>query len=381
MNALVADGVVFSNCHCTAPVCSPSRATLMTGRHPGQVGMPGNLYSPSPPLSSALPTIGKRMRALGYQTAYHGKWHLGGQVREHGFEVGEENSFDEMARLAATKFWRNRDWVEHERPFFHTVSFLDPHDHYFFDRRERVEGFERAWKNRGQPAENYPAAVQARRVDWPETLWGAYHDFYAKRIARVDREIGLLLEELRCSGFALNTWIIFASDHGDMAGEHDIPFKGPFMYDGVTRVPLVLVPPRPHFGGDFGREVPLESIEPGERDGLCSLLDIVPTILDLAGAEASRLPGRSLMPWVRGHVEHDPHESVFAEWHQPGVRMLRTADWKYVRYADGAEQLFDLANDPPESRNLVGEKSAENTRNDLRGRLDAHLETTDDQRL
>lgn len=380
MDRLVREGVSLTNCHCTAPICSPSRSTLMTGLYPSQAGMPGNLYAPCPPLSAGQMTIGKRMRAAGYETAYHGKWHLGGEVREHGFEIGEECSHDETTRQAAARFWRDRDWLEHDRPFFHVVSFLDPHDLYFFDPEATVEGFERPWENLDRPETDYPDVPRGKRVDWDEARWSAYYKFYCERIAKVDRDIGLLLDDLRCSGFYPNTWILFASDHGDMAGEQNIPFKGSFMYEGVTRVPLVMVPPQRRFKGDFGRPIPEENIEVGgRRDALCSLLDIVPTILDLAKVERPQtMEGRSLLPNVRGERAGAVHETVFAEWHLPGVRMARSEDWKYVVYQDGGEELFHLAEDPAESRNRVGHPEAAGALKHLRAELQGHIERTGD---
>lgn len=376
MDRLVQEGITFRNCHCTAPISSPSRATLMTGLYPSRAGMPGNLHAPSPPLSPAVPSIGKRMRAAGYQTAYHGKWHLGGRLSDFGFEVGEECSRDETTRQLAGRFWRDRDWMEHERPFFHVVSFLDPHDIYFFDPQERgSQGEPCRWSNRHRDASEYPPVVRDKRVVWDETVWAAYHHFYGERLEKVDCDIGLLLDDLRCSGFFPNTWIIFASDHGDMAGEHCLPFKGPYMYEGVTHVPLVVVPPRTRFRGDFSRRVHVETPRAGSRESLCSLLDVVPTILDLAGVPVDEgMPGHSLLPWIREERSDPVHHVIYSEWHSPPVRMARTSEWKYVRYADGCAELFDLRCDPCETVNMAGKLEAVEAQAELSAALEQHLE-------
>lgn len=374
IDSLVREGITFTNCHCTAPICSPSRATLMTGRYPTEAGMPGNLYAPAAPLDPSNVGIGKLMRAAGYETAYHGKWHLGGSIEAHGFDIAAECSHDETTRLLASRYWRDRDWVEHERPFFHVVSFLDPHDLYFYDPEKTVDGFARPWENCDRPAGEYPAIAAKKRADWPEERWGAYHEFYAERVAKVDRDIGLLLDELRCSGFFNNTWIIFAADHGDMAGEQNIPFKGSFMYEGVTRVPLVVVPPRKRFLGDVTRPVANDPIPAKQTDSLCSLIDIVPTILELAGQQSTpEMSGTSLLPWIREDRADAPHDYVFAEWHNPRVFMARRQDWKYVRYEDGDEELFCLTDDPHETRNHASDPAVATVKAELSEALDGHI--------
>lgn len=376
IDSLVREGASFMNCHCTAPVCSPSRSTLMTGLYPTEVGMAANLYSPGcPPLDPARPGIGKLMRAAGYETVYHGKWHLGGDIHAHGFDTAEECSHDETTRQLASRYWRDRDWVEHERPFFHVVSFLDPHDLYFYDPEQTVDGFERPWENLNRPAEDYPTIPAGKRVDWPEERWGAYHQFYAERVAKVDRDIGILLDELRCSGFFSNTWIIFGADHGDMAGEQNIAFKGSYMYEGVTRVPMVIVPPRTRFLGDVTRRLPAEEFAAKRVDSLCSLMDIPATILDIAGVEKpDDWRGESLMPWVKEARADDVHETVFAEWKSPRVLMVRRAGWKYVRYEDGGEELFCLEEDPHETQNRANDPQATQIKAELAAALDAQTQ-------
>ena len=379
MDFLAREGIVFENCCCTGPICSPSRATILTGLFPSQAGMPGNLYAPCPPLSPTIPTLGNYARQAGYETAYHGKWHLGGgDVRRYGFEVGAECSYDTQTVQEAARFWRDRDWLEHERPFLHVVSLLNPHDHYFYDPAERVPGFRRPWPNVGAARGDLAAPARTRAADWPEERWGAYFRFYREQIERADRDLGELLHQFRCSGFFNNSWIVFCSDHGDMAGEHDIPFKGPFMYEGVVRVPLIVVPPMTRFGGADRQGLFRHNLAPGRRAALCSLLDLAPTLLDLMGLpKPERLSGVSLLPLVRGETDA-AHEHVFAEWHGPALRMVRSARMKYVRHPSGAEELFDLAQDPHETRNLAASPDRADAKAALSARLDRHLAETGD---
>ncbi len=374
MDELVKRGAAFTHCCCTAPICTPSRASIMTGRYPIEVGMPDNLHAPSPPLSRAHSTIGDLMQAQGYETVYHGKWHLGGDIRGYGFERAEGCSYDSDTTRLAARYWRDRDWLEYHRPFFHVVSYLDPHDHYFYDPEETEEGLRRPWKNIGEAAGDLPPLPASKQVDWSEARWSAYLRFYRQRVERVDAEIGRLLEELRCSGFYNNTWIILCSDHGDMTGEHDIPFKGPFMYDGVLRVPLIIVPPQRRFAG-MDRTGQFEhSLRPSRHEGLCSLLDVPATILDLAGAKRpENWGGVSLLPWVREERFDSPHDRIFSSWNTPSVWCVRSEECKYVRYADGAEELFDLKSDPGETRNLADHKASAAVLETMRRHMNEHI--------
>ena len=379
MDALVREGISFDNAFCTAPICSASRASIVTGLYPSQAGIPGNLDPSVPPLSPALPTVGKHMRAAGYQTVYHGKWHLGGRIHDHGFEVAEECSHDETTRLLASRFWKDRDWMNNDRPFFHIVSFLNPHDHYFYDPQSAVPGFKRPWNNKRCGVEGMPSATVAKQTAWPEEQWGAYFRFYEQLIERVDADIGETLHQFRCSGFYGNSWIIFAADHGDMAGEHDIPFKGPFMFDGVTRVPLVIVPPQTRFSGPLLKGAQESRFPLGRRSQLCSLLDLVPTILDLAEVEIpAELPGRSLLPVIRNAQSEAPHEFVFAEWMEPDIRMIRSRDWKYILYHPGEEALYHLKEDAGELHNLAASPHFAGMKASLASALKAHLSETGD---
>ncbi len=354
MDFLAREGVAFDNYFCPAPICCPSRASLMTGLFPSQAGMPGMLYGQCPPMSPMIPTIGKHLRANGYETIYHGKWHLGGNVRDYGFETGEECSLDETTRLLATRYWKGRDWLAHERPFFHVVSLLNPHDLYFYDPVETVEGFKRPWDNARRSGNELPALPASKRVDWAENRWGAYTRFYEQMIERADRDIGEIIHQFRCSGFINNSWIIFTADHGDMAGEHDIPFKGPMMFDGVVRVPLIILPPITRFAGADRSGQFAHDLAPGRRPHLSSHIDILPTILDLAGIPVpDQLAGRSLLPTVRDASTEEMHKMIFAHLYKPTIHMVRSLEWKYVRYEEGGEELYHLAQDPAELRNLA----------------------------
>lgn len=379
MDSLVRRGVTFANHCCNNPICCPSRATLQTGLHPSRAGVPNNS---SPPLNEEIPTVAKRLRAVGYETVYHGKSHLKGDLRWLGFETAYENSHDPSTLTEAGRYWRNRDWAIHTRPFYHVVSFLDPHDIYFVDPDREDAPTSAPWGNL-DPDEGGRPIMQRylpERPAWSAGRWASYRRFYRERVERVDGFIGGLLDELTWSGFAPNTWVIFTSDHGDLGGEHGRPFKGLSLYDASMRVPLVIAPPQDRMVGR--NRVDLSALGPAfaphVADAITSHVDLVPTILDLAGEPADpALPGRSLMPAVRGAALPDPAgvflESTDNKDPSRAVRAIRTRRWKYLLAAGGEEELYDLAADPWETRNLAAQAGAVTTRSELRGQLLAHL--------
>ena len=378
MDFLAKEGIVFENCFCTSPICSPSRSSMMTGLYPSQAGMPGNLYAPCPPLTPTMPTMGNFFREKGYETVYNGKWHMGGDVKDYGFEHGKELSHDDATAAAATKFWRDRDWVEHERPFVHVVSFLNPHDCYFYDPEDCVKGYRRPWQNTEISPDSVPEPAGSKMVDWPEEQWGAYNKWYIDGLERVDKNLGEILHHFRCGGYFNNSWIIFTADHGDMAGEHNIPFKGSFMYEGVVRVPLIIVPPITRFLGADRKDNFIHDIKPGQRKTLCSLIDLLPTMMDIAGIDIpDNLSGKSLLPVICGNAD-EIHEEVFAEWHTPPIRMIRTAHHKYVLYLNQGEELYDLDNDPHETSNLAEIAEFFPIKEKLHARLEQHIKDTKD---
>ncbi|MEX0885724.1 MAG: sulfatase-like hydrolase/transferase [Phycisphaeraceae bacterium] len=386
MDGLVHRGVSFTHAYCTSPICGPSRGSIMTGLYPSQNGVYANLGNPCSPLNEALPTVGKRLQSVGYETAYHGKWHLGGgDLQRYGFEYAEESSHDATSVQLASQYYRDRDWVGRKRPFFHVVSLLNPHDIYFLEPDETRPATLERWPNQdddlaGKP---WPQHMGPHKQRWSDERWEYYRQFYRGKVEKVDAQIGELLDELQCSGFAPNTFVILASDHGDMSGEHGLPFKGPYLYEGVTRVPLVVAPPRFGVLGSSRCDERWKGFAPRRCDALVSLVDLVPTALDLAGAEADdALPGRSFMPAVRGEA-FTGHDAVIAEWHQFGnlrtpARMVRDPRYKYTHYIGVGEELYDLAADPGELQNLVDSTSHAPVIDGLRARLARHCELTGD---
>lgn len=376
MDTLVRHGVTFSHMFTTCPICTPARSSIFTGRMPSEIDMAGNLGNPSAPMNQNITTLAHRMQQTGYLTVYHGKSHLGTDLRQLGFKEVYENSFDESTVTEACRFWRNRDWIVQKRPFFQVVSLLDPHDIYFLDPTEECPVELEPWPNRDddRSTKPWPQRDYTRGEGWSPERWEYYRRFYRSRVEKVDRDLAKLLEEMVMGGFGSNTWVLFMADHGDLGGEHGVGFKGPFMYDCQMHVPFILMPPRPGYPGPGAIRAP-EGFRPGSVcDALCTNLDVFPTVLELAGAEPEPgLRGRSLLAAARGESLRD-HEAVFGELTMLGrrvapIRMVRTKRWKYVFYLGHGEELYDLDADPWEITNLAGEARHAKVREELHGRL------------
>jgi choline-sulfatase len=203
--------------------------------------------------------------------------------------------------------------------------------------------------------------------------WQLYRDCYRTKVAIYDNHVGEVLGELKASGLWDNTLIVVTSDHGDMDTHHRLIFKGPFMYEQMVRVPLIIrVPER--FGGISPRRV---------RDLDVVNVDFVPTLLEFAGLEPVRCDGISLAPILTGIGVQKKRDFVVSQyyskqqWVNP-IRMLRTPEFKYNKYLHHAEELYDLVNDPDELVNLVGEPKYAKIKRQLAGELDNWIKTNND---
>ncbi len=401
VDSLAARGMRFTRAYTATPQCSPARFALWTGRFPHR-GVMGNVSSRervvpgcSPPMDPSIPGIATVFAAAGYDTAYFGKWHLGGEPSRHGFAAGEarHRSDAETARRAAEFLSR-----QGERPVLVVVSFLDPHDVYHVaPRKQRDRGPapspDRAellgaplpaslsddLSTKPEPQRRFRDEDQGKiAADYTDEDWRLYRYRYHLLVEKVDAEVGRVLEALgRRDGEPV---VVFSSDHGDLAGAHGLAFKGPAMYEELVRVPLVIAGP---------------GVRAGVSQALVSTLDVLPTVCDLArvtppggfdGVSLAPLLGESaarLGPGDVPRVAIGGRESVIVEylgkqrWRVP-IRMVRTDRWKYVRYLVGGEELYDMLRDPHEIANLATDRAFANIRQTLSRMLDAHIDSTDD---
>ncbi len=427
LDALAARGVNFRN-HCvTNPVCSPSRASMMTGLMPGACGLWGNGCS----LPGTVRTLPQAFVEAGFQTAHVGKLHLVPIINRtlphpaYGFEsceVGEgdqqlthDDYFCDLRRKAPDAFldyvqelyregqsdgyasklpeplhhsrWvtnRAIDWLRQrrdpERPFFLNVGYFDPH-HAFnpcepfasrFHDADVGEPFFDAEEFAAKPSQYGQRFNAVRSVTRDPVRCAAMLRAYHAMVAHVDACIGDLLDTLDSLGLAENTTVVFSSDHGEFAGEHGLLWKGPMLLDDLLRVPLIAAPAARQCGvpsGAFTVDAPTSSV------------DLMDTLLTLAGAEVPGSPGgRPLLDAAWRTLPQGARDAIFCEWDDDGtgltrsLRCLRTATHKLVRYAAAADtvgELYDLVADPHEACNRFADPTYADVRADLEARLRA----------
>jgi len=403
LDQLAARGVRFTNSYTPCPLCQPARAAFWTGRFPHATGVLSNGWKhPVPPVSADLPTLGELMSRAGYDAVHFGKEHDAGSLRGFRLVKGGELPVEQVGPWPVGRgTQRDRDTTERVMaylrggpltPFLAVADLNNPHDICPY-----VGAFAGPHEDPPIPGalpplpENFRVADftrlprpiqyiccshnrQAQAAGWNETNYRHYLAAYHHYVGRVDAEIGKILDALSSTLAGRDTIVIFFADHGDGMGGRGLVTKQVSFYDETTRVPLIVA--GPGIAGPVGRPV----------DGLVSLLDLLPTICEMAGvAPPEGLWGRSLVPWLRRPTDGDPHEAVVAEWHtewgvtvEPG-RMLRTQRFKYTCYREEqGEELYDLREDPGETRNLVAEPSARETLERHRRLLRDHLDRTAD---
>lgn len=385
LDALAQEGVRFTQFYSACPVCSPSRAAIMTGLYPARVGLTdflGGQRSPedSPvrpaPYVSHLPfdltTLPEALKAHGYTTAILGKWHLGGAdspPEAHGFDksLGTEIGGG-GAGYFAPKWWLSKDLTQNEdgkyivdrltddacaylrapkdKPFFLYLSHFAPH----IPLQAKPEDL---------------AHFEEKKSKLSGDLGAQANVIYASIIAAIDRSVGRVLDTLKEAGLEENTVVIFTSDNGGLSvhegantpATDNSPLrmgKG-YLYEGGLRVPLIV-------------RWPGTTPKGAECTAPCINTDFLPTLCAAAGVPKEDLPpldGVSIAPLL-----HDP-KAAFDQgdifWHYPhfanqGGRpgsAIRRGDWKLIEWHEtGQIELYDLKTDPGEAADVSAAQSS-----------------------
>lgn len=383
LDALAKDAAVFENAFCTTPQCSPSRSSLLTGLYPHKTGVIGNigLAGFGEIAELGLRTVGWWLKQTGYRTAYFGKWHLGDvpAAREGWDDIWTTDGGDIDAEV--TK--RASDFLDRptgDQPFALVLSYVNPHDIYQFGPETQAGPSATLPSSFHKETFSEKPAVQKQFMTedqgafiWsePETTWERYRGFYREKVRAYDAQVGRVVSKLKERGFWESTVLFATSDHGDMDCNHRLVLKGPFMYEHMVRVPLIVRVPRA-FGGSARR-----------AEDQVVLTDIAPTLLDFAAATPYPCDGFSLKPALTGTGAIKSREFVIGQyygkqrWTNP-IRMLRTPRYKYTLYLKHGEELYDLQEDPHELRNLAADSGHRPIRDSLRSRLDRWMQGNSD---
>ncbi|TVQ05661.1 MAG: choline-sulfatase [Balneolaceae bacterium] len=389
MDRLAERGTLFTNAHVQAPLCNPSRVSVMTGLRPTTTGI-YNLAPLHHELESTknVVTIPEYFEEFGYSTYAVGKVFHNASSNKATFQhEGTETRFfgpvpdDKIVDIpldmvdhplidwgvypvegdSLIKDYRFASWAvdrldeigseEQDHPFFMAVGFWLPHvplytTQQWFDlypdekdivlpsapelERDDVPDF--AWKIHWHLPEP--------RLSWllEHNQWHAKVRAYLATISFIDSQVGRVLDALEENGLSDDTIVVLWSDHGYHLGEKGITGKNS-LWERSTRVPLIFAGP--------GVTAGARSSQPAE------LLDLYPTLIDLTGLpENENLEGLSLMPQLKYADAYRERPAITT--HNPGNHSVRSHRWRYIRYADGSEELYDHFRDPHEWSNLAG---------------------------
>lgn len=400
------EGVTFTNAFTTTPLCSPSRASFLTGQYPHTHRIINNDHVGLSLISHKLVTFPQLLRRAGYETGFIGKWHMGDDdTRRPGFDhwisFRGQGLFDDPVvnvngqRDQYTGYITDmlNDWAvefvrkERDKPFALILSHKAVHRPFIPAERHNDLYADAAYipppsaddDLSGKPAltREVPPIDKLRVPDaMPEPTeprWGRgedrdsiYRDHF-RCLASVDDGVGRLFDALEKTGQLDDTLIVFASDNGFLFGEHGEFFNKRVAYEESLRVPLLMRYPR--------------LIPPGSRrDQLALNIDLAPTLYDLVGIDPSiPVHGKSLLPVFRDE-EYSLREDFLAEYYLENVtpryaewQAVRTERWKYIHYPDleGMDELYDLESDPYEITNLAMHSQSADRVAALRARLDA----------
>lgn len=404
------EGARFLNAFATTPLCSPSRASFLTGLYAHTHGITDNLARDE--ASHALPTFPRALRAAGYETAFVGKWHMGNDdsprpgfsrwvgMRGQGEAVDPQLNIDGTP-TPATGYVTDLltdyavAFIEEDRegPFLLYLSHKALHPN--IQQRDdgssaalpgQPRGFIAAERHRGTyasapiprrpntsaPIEKKPALERSIEGVRPLTPGGGTTDETVRQrlemLLGVDESTGRILASLEALGQLDNTVVVVAGDHGYFYGEHGLSGERRLAYEETARIPLLIrYPPSVHAG-----------VTP---DQLVLNIDLAPTLLDWAEAESLvPLQGRSLSPLLEGRAPSDWRSSFLIEYYSDtvfprivnmGYQAVRTTRYTYIDYLelDGMEELYDLETDPYQLVNLAGASDAARLLAEMRAEL------------
>ncbi|QEG41666.1 sulfatase family protein [Roseimaritima ulvae] len=411
IDRLASEGLYFENMFCTTSLCSPSRASILSGLYAHAHGITNNFTD----YPAELASFPRTLQSDGYRTAYIGKWHMGEQNDEPrpGFDTfithkGQGKYFDtefnidgQGARVVPGYYttvvtdmaidWLGKQDVE-QKPFMLMLGQKAPHSFYFPEPKyeHSFDDVEINYPHSSFQLEDKPQWIRQRLKTWhgiygplfdwrkefPDDSAEGVMDFarmvraYWGTILSVDDSVGRLVAKLEQMGQLDNTVFVFMGDNGLLEGEHGMVDKRT-AHEASIRVPMIIRYPR--LTPEGGKRVPQQVLT----------VDVAPTILDLCGVSPLKnIHGRSVRrmvtgeskDWRTGWLYYYNYEKQFP--YTPNVRALRTDRWKLIRYPHGdgspdrhMAELYDLQADPGERHNLIKHPEHQQTVKQLAAQL------------
>jgi len=378
MDRLAARGVLFTNAHCQAPVCNPSRASMMTSLYPSTTG----IYFLTPdlsasPIARANTLLPMRFQNEGYHVTGAGKIFHGNLNKKHmpnwagsfggfgpfpdkklspftGGRVWDWGVFPEKDELMTDH--KIADWgiqqlaKQHDQPFFLATGFYTPHvpqfapqkwfDMYPMESLQLPKVLANDLKDISQYGINLTRLKHvAPPMEWvnKNEQWKPLVQSYLACISFTDYQVGRLLDALDKSAYKDNTYIVLYTDHGFHQGEKERFAKRSLWEDG-TRTPMIIVGPGIAKGGVCSKPT--------------QLLDVYPSLLELSGLKADpKLEGNSLVPLLKNPQADWPYIARCS--FGPGNYAIVSERYRYIHYNDGTEEFYDRSKDPHEWHNII----------------------------
>ncbi|MGE3316548.1 MAG: sulfatase [Planctomycetaceae bacterium] len=355
LDDMAAAGIRMAAGYVSCPVCSPTRAGLITGRYQQRFGHefnpgPVRLASKAFGLPLNQKTMPELLKSHGYATGMVGKWHLGhGEYHPlaRGFDeffgfLDGSHSYTEPKKDAANLILRGREPVD-EKEYLtdaltrEAIAYIDRHkDHPFFLYLT-------------YNAVHAPLQAPTKYLKRFESIRNDRRRTFAAMLSALDDGVGSVLAKLRTNGIEENTLIVFVSDNGGpthRTSSRNGPLRGKKgeVFEGGIRVPFLM---------QWKGHIPAGKT----YDQPVIALDLLPTFLAAAGGKAPeglQLDGVDLIPFLNGDGNNAPHESLF--WRYGQQAAVRKGNWKYVRRTEEGEQLYDLNSDIGETTNLASSK-------------------------
>ncbi len=392
IDGLAKRGVLFGNFFVATPVCSPSRATFLTGRIPSQHGIHDWLRSDVMVGDEASTPIAEEvgytdvMARHGYHCGISGKWHVGDCLKPtHSFSfwyvhqrgggpyndapmVRDGKPINEPGYVTDRITDEALNYLDTHagdaNPFYLSVHYTAPHSPWTGHPQAIVDSYDDCAFESCPQEERHPWA----RTDLTDRCLGNREMLkgYFAAVTAMDNNVGRILSRLDELNLTEKTLVVFVSDNGFSCGHHGFWGKGNGtnprnMYENSIKVPFIASHP--------GR------LPAGHAtDAMVSAYDFLPTLLDylkMPLPEGRNLPGESFLPVLEGKSDRHNDKVVVFDEYGP-VRMIRTAEWKYTyRHPDGPDDLYHLTVDPDERENLADDPSQAANIRDLKGQMDA----------